>query len=1524
MNIKPKLFLNNSPQTQDENSLVFARNMRIDDDGCLTSDYGFKQLHTPDYQRDPSDPMQGYDPCGNIVGKIIGLNNTFYIFTDKNEIIRYKEKAVSDSEPELIHTAWKYSGGKIDGCVNTNVSGEEILTIAETDAIVDGEKVDVPLKHINLKYCKDTDDESFYTQTPHIPITNITLKDTYAKTIPNGTYVFYIRYEIRKDVYTPWICCSNPIFAGVNEHEATIQGGVKYINIHKDSAKSFILHLSIVDNNGYSNTNNNYKHLYSKFQLGFVISHDDSVNARIWKTFNMSDFEVIPVDAPDARDLNNIYFDYDNVTETDIDELTSRNYKINNVGNITSYKNKLYISNYKETGIDSEDLKNAASYVEPVINEYKVNNTEANAVLNYKPSYETLKVPCDYNNTKKCYDTVTYKHGKKLILQDIYDDYYYDFIINMETPIKGESVKMENAAKLYLTWDGEVHDPDLAVFTQGTNFIKEVGNYHQTSLPFKGSWSLSYRDACQGIEEVASQGSGEDRLVYYRRRGDTHPLSDRKLPFMFGTVPSDCPSKSPYTSDGIYPNYPLDELYPIHGYDTFLTNDRGFYGEKRKSLQTLVKTVIGGFDTIGLSYTFLNNGTNTFYGNRHVDTDGSILEDKYNYIALNYASPFGIGIGKISKDILTAPNDNEVNVRIISSEIITNLLGINLRKDYDAVLEPYNGQIQFYGINDSGQFILKCNNGTIEDIVQTNKVYVKIKLYTFKVENIESVWDADHGYTDKFDISMTATNYDIPVTFNLNPGVLSISDNSRSEDKQFGSLMPLSTYRFAINLVDYNGVVSESYPIGTDKNIPTIRIYPPTTEQSLEQITGCYYPSLNYLNSTAFKNLSKKYAAYFISVANVGKKIIQCFDFYRINNTNYISAIELDAMLYHENNNITVLGEDATLMTNKASYASSNSIHPIEAFGNVGFVYWESETDPSENNKIFYIVIDNENKSENILYNKCTPYLPFDDTVNFYNILPYNFYNSYRSIVRKPSFKLALNTYVSGNDIYNIQRNNNITLHDFGSYILTQLGNKHSIISNFNLNYLSLVEDIKDQIFRIGDTGRYKQICKIINSLVLSSIYELKSMYKAFYNETYIGFDVNRITEPIEQFDNTIRVSNVLSDETSNNSVFTFKATDYYNIPTNRGIIVKLFSIGNNIFVHTKSGFYKFDGNQTITSTDKDITLTESEPFTTGITSILDSEHGYGGINNKEAGCPTYDSYFFYDAQSNHIFAFNGMGGVQPIDITINKFLNLRNWTKCYTLHDEANKRVLFNFVNDSDNLTLSYNYKLKNFVSLHDISLENTFTGNHSCYEFKDYNLYRLFAKKDYIPGSVIDADNHVKSIYGVASKLCTAQFPINENNKQDTCFGITVVAYPKEIVNEIFDSVTIDADVVQDIEKVSNLFDLSVKQHNRENPINSIQIITDNCKSNVVRKTDTTDPTSADGYKGFKYDRGSWKINYFRNTLDTTNIFHYPDSPRVAYPPTSDNYSLIYGKYFVININFIDDKPIKIENIFIKTNNI
>ena len=60
--------------------------------------------------------------------------------------------------------------------------------------------------------------------------------------------------------------------------------------------------------------------------------------------------------------------------------------------------------------------------------------------------------------------------------------------------------------------------------------------------------------------------------------------------------------------------------------------------------------------------------------------------------------------------------------------------------------------------------------------------------------------------------------------------------------------------------------------------------------------------------------------------------------------------------------------------------------------------------------------------------------------------------------------------------------------------------------------------------------------------------------------------------------------------------------------------------------------------------------------------------------------------------------------------------------------------------------------------------------------------------------------------------------------------------------------------------------------------------------------------------------------------------NIYKYPNQPGVNEPvaggqtvtryPNSDNNSIVYGKYFILVFDFIKNKPIKIEEVSVNSN--
>ena len=91
----------------------------------------------------------------------------------ENKVV-YNIYSYNETSKELnkINSAWSYSGGKIHGTCTTNNTGEIILTVCEYFEKDDNNLV--PIKHINLSHA-DIEDETLYTQTPNIPLTNLVL-----------------------------------------------------------------------------------------------------------------------------------------------------------------------------------------------------------------------------------------------------------------------------------------------------------------------------------------------------------------------------------------------------------------------------------------------------------------------------------------------------------------------------------------------------------------------------------------------------------------------------------------------------------------------------------------------------------------------------------------------------------------------------------------------------------------------------------------------------------------------------------------------------------------------------------------------------------------------------------------------------------------------------------------------------------------------------------------------------------------------------------------------------------------------------------------------------------------------------------------------------------------------------------------------------------------------------------------------------------------------------------------------------
>lgn len=361
MDIVKSLNLNKSPHNVPNGSMVFAKNIKITEDGtAITNDDGFIKA-IPDNRL--KGEIVGFIPC---VEEIVVFT---YDKDDKSShIYRLKEiNNTSDITVEDVKCAWKWSEGRIKGTYTYNVNKELIISIAESPKDSTS-NVTIPLKTINLNTCSEHDLEATYEVAPLIPIANMKLiSKEFGNNMPNGLYYFFIRYEISDNFYTKWFPIGIPQYALSLKNKTLIDH--RYSKGNSDNENE-ALHTQVsgIYNSVYADCPYNFKfriklnktYNYKNYQVGYILQHEGKTVARKWRTF-------------ECTEDNEFVFDAKNHKEADVNDLLDNVFNLYNVENIENYENRLYIANFKETNYN-ENLQVFADRVKARLGFIKEDN----------------------------------------------------------------------------------------------------------------------------------------------------------------------------------------------------------------------------------------------------------------------------------------------------------------------------------------------------------------------------------------------------------------------------------------------------------------------------------------------------------------------------------------------------------------------------------------------------------------------------------------------------------------------------------------------------------------------------------------------------------------------------------------------------------------------------------------------------------------------------------------------------------------------------------------------------------------------------------------------------------------------------------------------------------------------------------------------------------------------------------------------------------------------------------------------
>ena len=353
--IVKELNLNKHPKNCKNLSLVYAKNVRVSNDlSCLQNEESIYK-HSDLIEQLEHKTIVGYIPCNK---EIIFITTDSVPNSLGDEVDAYIERYNElENTCRCVYENYKYYGGEIKGTFTYNINSELILAITEFDY---NNNLFIPLHTINLgKWDGDVVDEDLDYDTlatnPSIKIPSISNFNYISGTAYKGWYNFFIRFKLNNRDYTKWYHIGFPILldeifnstifkyyqpdelVSGKEYPGTVYGGDAYAktsNILDICSKTIKLYLDF-DDSVKDKT----------YQIGFICS--TKTYSKAFKTTDMI-----------SSDDNIFTVNFNTLDEYSIENLVLPNYNYYNVKNIVNYKNKLYISNYKDSLFDYTELQN--------------------------------------------------------------------------------------------------------------------------------------------------------------------------------------------------------------------------------------------------------------------------------------------------------------------------------------------------------------------------------------------------------------------------------------------------------------------------------------------------------------------------------------------------------------------------------------------------------------------------------------------------------------------------------------------------------------------------------------------------------------------------------------------------------------------------------------------------------------------------------------------------------------------------------------------------------------------------------------------------------------------------------------------------------------------------------------------------------------------------------------------------------------------------------------------------------------
>ena len=1497
MSVVPKLNLNKHPKDCDNLSLVDARNIKIShDESCITNENSIiinTLIQTAIYNIYNSNFLiRGIIPINIGIVLFVQDYNKVKANINKLDIFVYNEKTIDkDENIYLAYIGLSYHGGKFTGTFTYNIENDLIIAFSEYDC---NNNELVPLRTINLGNpdkagAEDNGDirqvESKLSIIPEVKLPAVINIEYVKGNAYKGWYYLFIRYKINKTDYTQWYSIGYPIYIDVINRNNI----VRYIfnreafpekkgeTIEIDQLTTYLIDREPWDGYGVgfsdyiSDTtdicNETFKVAikdldvnYNIFQIGIICSSKSYTKS--YKTF---DIDIV------KNTINYYTLNLKNCEECGSQELIATYYNYFNVKNIINYKNRLYIAGYNENKIDEEEIINSVKNITVGLYTTVINNSSAENI-NIREDVTVYKEnPNPYQFDESIYHfnaTIEIPFSKYFCCDDTD---LVDFLDSENNRINDYAIK---AFDLYITTANENNVIDT---TRSSGYFAII--------------NINYKNIDYSKHQIY-------RIVINNDMSNIKVIDNMKIALQLGL---------PY-----------------------IKTDKDFIN--RKLATTLIPGEVYNFFIHFVDkYGNFTNGykiDNTFP--QHTNKDGNKVDGivfiipgnqiEFQQTRLDYIYCSVDKTAKINDIIIKAPSTSGY---IINDYKNPGDHMIRYYADYNFVTKKLSSEIQKEIRPEDYDYVKNKLIDCVKPFLNQNLNYEFYKIFTFN----NYADDGEYGFDNYINVNGDSL-FKVPfnhIDVNSHKVYHPHFNNINIPNNYVGYFISYEKFE---KRSKYTGLLTINDFRNTDTIIP---ISDPDTVIKKD--------SLNTMSSNTMN--------FYCDNLDIDDTLELDFDFLRIEGKNVFDYYDIPNINYYQRN--APCGFVTDMNKVQLQDYSFEKLYPMPN-------YKLTVANSVKDNRIGVgtcIVIDNkydlfvnatERKDNDInLYRVSL----VKDNPNIYNnnnktLIKFTdvFYNKNNTGIISTGLN-GVYTY-SGTIIYADtgvifnEVNGIITMQNAGyQYYPTTVASGHNKTYENDRPFMCYLQmPIIDTIFHESkcfknepkpqsyvtksatddDSAQYRTGYMVTPANSIDLFENRQGSADQFNPKTYSNYRED--IKYIDVYNKTIRRSNVIQDESRENSWRKFSLEAYKNITENKGIVTNLVGIGNLILVHTEHSLFMFDLNNELKSIDQNIQLYQPDPFDINYKELFSSELGYGGLQDRRSAIVDQFGYIFYSNDDNNIYRFDN-NQLAIISNDIVEWLIKAKPNNVRFANDIRNNRLLIKFDYDifrknengitftqKRNLVLSYNYKTQNFISTHSYYFRDAYNSKNRVYFINSFRSGNLVYDTIYNFTEAFNNYCTYANDYGYANAVegfnnsCKLSFIINE--EYDIVKFLEYITYKLYKVNE-----SVRGDVPFPVKQLDTPYaGQMLRVYNDNVTTNDINITVDN------ESIDPNEHKNIFGnYKKPYWYLGNWNFSYLRNMISNEG----DQSAAVM--------SRLYGNYFIVEFEFlIQNRRIDFESLSYK----